>query len=221
MVTGEARREIAGAQHGSRRRRLHRQAVHPRRAGLEARAGTCRRCAERPRPAAAAQADVTGMPRNWPATAGPGRTRIALGIEAVEQLALARPRDREAGQLDVAVAADRARARWRSPPPPPASRRAGRRAARRRAPRTRRSGDARGGAPRCGRTDRAACRAAPCRAPAASAPATSRGRSARFSAPLAPSPFGFTQRRRRHVELERRRRPRTARRARVWNSPSV
>ena len=35
-----------------------------------------------------------------------GRTRIALGIEAVEQLALARPRDRQARQLDVAAAAD-------------------------------------------------------------------------------------------------------------------
>ena len=33
-------------------------------------AGTCRRCAERRR-GRRAQAEVTGMPRNWPATAGP------------------------------------------------------------------------------------------------------------------------------------------------------
>ena len=68
---------------------------------------TCRRPPDdRRQSAPQPQAEVTGMPRNCPATAGPAGARIALGIEAIEQLAFARPRDRQARQLDVAVAAN-------------------------------------------------------------------------------------------------------------------
>ena len=59
-----------GAQHGSRRRRLHRQAVHARRAGLEAEPVPAD-AALSGRPGRRSQADVTGIPLNCPATAGP------------------------------------------------------------------------------------------------------------------------------------------------------
>ncbi len=119
------------------------------------------------------------------------RSRIARGIEAVQQLAFARPRDREVGELDVAVAANRVAARSRSRP-------RARRLVRRqrgeqlvdRAPRTRRQAPfeaaLRGAAERIER----ACRAGPCRCASTFSAGTARARGAACAARRGAG-FGF------------------------------
>ena len=81
-----------------------------------------------------AQADVTGIPGIAPRP-GPRRPRMAGRIEAVQQLALAGPGNREVGELHMAVAADRC-GTWRSPRRSAGLRGSRPRAARRGAPRS-------------------------------------------------------------------------------------
>ena len=77
-----------GAQHGGRRGRLHRQAVHARLAGRQARPSSCRRRLSRvARARARRQARRDRNAAELPRLRRPGRARIALRIEAVQQLA--------------------------------------------------------------------------------------------------------------------------------------